>query len=242
MMEKQHASAGFTLIELMASMAILGLIMVMLFSVFDQVNKAWLNGENRVETFTQARAIMDLMSRELSQAIATTKIPFYLPDANHIYFVAPVNAVVGSPAADLCEVGYEFVNLPPSVPATLTRKFSQSTDSQWNFYTQLPASWAPAFNSTEDAPLAEGSVLNLTFTCYDANGNPLGHPYRAGGIGGNKLPYAIVVSMDVVDSRTLARLTVVGDPTGISHPQITQPAVRSFSTTVYLSNLSNTSP
>src|SRR5437899_1219325 len=65
---------GFTLIELLASLAILGLIMTMLFTVFEQVNKAWLNGENRVETFTQARALLDLMSRELSEAIATPKI------------------------------------------------------------------------------------------------------------------------------------------------------------------------
>src|SRR5664280_2130498 len=80
---------AFTLIELLASMAILSLIMVMLFSAFEQISKAWTNGENRVETFTQARAILDLMSRELSQAIATPKIPFSLQDKRHIYFVAP---------------------------------------------------------------------------------------------------------------------------------------------------------
>jgi len=232
--------ASFTLIELMASMAILGLIMVLLFSVFDQVNKAWLGGENRVETFTQARAILDLMSRELSQAVATTKVPFYLQDAQHIYFVAPVNTVVGSSDADLCEVGYDFVNAPPTQPTAFRRRLTKSTDpANWIFYTP-GASWWTHFTLANDASLADGNILNVTFKCYDASTPPvqLGPPYTAGGISGNKLPYTILISMDVVDSRTLARLTVVGDPTGATHPLITGPAKRSFSATVYLSNIS----
>jgi prepilin-type N-terminal cleavage/methylation domain-containing protein len=93
-----QSRAAFTLTELMVSMAILGLIMVMLFGIFEQVNKAWLNGENRVETFTQARAIMDLMSRELSQAVATPKISFF-GGPNKVCFVAPVNTAANQ--ADL---------------------------------------------------------------------------------------------------------------------------------------------
>src|SRR2546427_492634 len=68
---------AFTLIELLASMAILGLIVVMLLGVFQQTSKAWLRGESHVETFTQARAALDFMCRELSQAIATDKISFF---------------------------------------------------------------------------------------------------------------------------------------------------------------------
>ena len=102
----KRSRAAFTLIELMVSMAILGLIMVILFSIFEEVNKAWLNSENRVETFTQARAVLDFLSRELSQAVATPKITFY-GDVNKLYFIAPLNT---DPAnqADLCEVGYEY--------------------------------------------------------------------------------------------------------------------------------------
>src|ERR1035437_5758317 len=82
---------AFTLIELLASMAILALIMVMLFSAFEQISKAWTQGESRVETFTEARAVLDLMSRELSQAIATPQITFRA-EKDKVYFVAPVNA------------------------------------------------------------------------------------------------------------------------------------------------------
>ncbi len=57
----------------MVSMGILGLIMVMLFSIFEQINKAWLQGENRVETFTQSRAIEPHVPR-IIQAVASPKI------------------------------------------------------------------------------------------------------------------------------------------------------------------------
>ncbi|MGA2139031.1 MAG: prepilin-type N-terminal cleavage/methylation domain-containing protein [Verrucomicrobiia bacterium] len=228
-------SAAFTLIELMASMAILGLIMVMLFSVFEQVNKAWLSGENRVETFTQARAILDLMSRELSQAIATAKVPFYAKDLKNIYFVAPVNPAVGSAAVDLCEVGYEFNDVITLVHplATLTRRFSQSTDPQWDFY-QVPGTWWQSFNAANDAILADGSVLSVTFRCYDVSGNPVPLPYDSTAHL-NRLPYTVVISMDAVDSRTLTKLKLINN-VGTAWQSITNAALRTFSATVYLPN------
>ena len=99
-----RARAGFTLVELLTSMAILGVMMGLLFSVFDQINKAWLQGENRVETFTTARAALDLMSRELAQAVATPAMPnvpgitFY-GSTKQIYFVAPL-----STARRICQI------------------------------------------------------------------------------------------------------------------------------------------
>jgi prepilin-type N-terminal cleavage/methylation domain-containing protein len=218
--------AGFTLIELLTSMAILGLIMVMLFSVFEQVNKAWLNGENRVETFTQARAILDLMSRELSQAIATSKIPFHA-DTNTVVFVAPVNAQ-GDPAADLCEVGYVF---NPNA-YTLTRKLTQSTHANWDFYGG--GLWWNSFDTNKNAVLANDTILNLTFQYLDVFGNPI--PALPQDL--NKLPYAVLISMGVVDSRTAAKLRLVPIPPNpiTAWQTITNSTLRSFSTLVYLPN------
>jgi len=103
MRPNEKCRAAFTLIELLASMAILGLIMVMLFSAFEQVSKAWLQGESRVQTFTQARAALDFMSKELSQAMVTTNITF-LGNANNLAFVAPVNDAAGT--VELMEIVY----------------------------------------------------------------------------------------------------------------------------------------
>jgi hypothetical protein len=141
--------------------------MAVLFSIFEQVNKAWLNGENRVETFTQARAILDLLSREVSQAVATPTITFYGKDINDIYFVAPLNTDSGG-LADLCEVGYEF---DPN-QLTLRRRFTQSANAAWDFYAN-PAGWWRTFDTSKDVILADNGILNVSFYYYDANGNAI---------------------------------------------------------------------
>ena len=46
---------GFTLIELLTAMAVLGLLMLTVFSISNQASKAWLLGEHRTETFQAAR-------------------------------------------------------------------------------------------------------------------------------------------------------------------------------------------
>ena len=221
---------GFTLIELMASMAILGLIMVMLFSVFDQVNKAWLNGENRVETFTQARAILDLMSRELSQAIANNNMQFN-GTANSVYFVAPVNSNPQN-VSDLCGVGYDFEQYDGSSKWTLriNRHLIQPTTvAVANLLYNSP--WWNNFNTLNDtvATLATNSVVALGFQYEDANGNwstTWGTP--------TKLPYAITISLTNVDTRAAIRMRQF---TPLNLPAaITKSAWRGFVTTVYLPN------
>ena len=226
--EEQRRNAAFTLIELMASMAILGLIMVVLFSVFDQVNKAWLNGENRVETFTQARAIMDLMSRELSQAIANNNLQFN-GTATSVSFVAPVNS---NPLnmSDLCGVGYDFEQHDVFGNWTLriNRHLIQPTSAGVASLMYGSVTW---WNGANDAiaTLATNSVVALGFQYEDANGNwstTWGTP--------NKLPSAIAIGLTNVDSRTAIRMRQF---TPATLPwSITNSTVRNFSTIVYLPN------
>ncbi len=96
---------GFTLLELMTALAITSMLVVMLFAAFNQASRAWTTAENRVETFTQARAALDFMAKELSQAIVTPNITF-LADTNNLAFVAPLNE--GTNAVDLMEVVYRL--------------------------------------------------------------------------------------------------------------------------------------
>src|ERR1017187_5870806 len=98
MKSRRNTEGGFTLLELLAAMAILAVMVGMLFAAFSQASRAWLLGESRVETFSQARAALDFMSKELSQAIVTSNITF-LADGNDLAFVAPIN--LGTNAVDL---------------------------------------------------------------------------------------------------------------------------------------------
>ena len=115
-----HRPSAFTLFELLASIGILAILSALLFAAFNQATKAWLQGESRVETFTQARAALDYISKELSQAIVTSNITFLgksFPDgfSDSIAFVAPVNG--GTNAVDLMEVVYRL-SVPAPNPAS----------------------------------------------------------------------------------------------------------------------------
>jgi prepilin-type N-terminal cleavage/methylation domain-containing protein len=244
----KQCGTAFTLIELLASMAILSLIMVMLFSAFEQISKAWTQGENRVETFTQARAILDLMSRELSQAVATTKIPFSLQDKRHIYFVAPLNTDPLN-QADLSEVGYEFEQgTPPSDWSfKITRRLIQPKPANigvggaWNPYS--PTWYNSFFNFPIPSPfedsavLTSNSVLNVEFQYWDPGANAfVSAPSYVSTGHGNKPPTAVQIFLDVVDSRTAAKLRLVPLNTGNEWISITNSTLRSFSTIIYLPN------
>jgi prepilin-type N-terminal cleavage/methylation domain-containing protein len=232
---------GYTLVELLTSMAILGVMLGVLFSVFDNVQKAWLQGENRVETFTQARAILDLMSRELSQAIAANGITFH-GETNRVFFVAPV-ANNPSDQADLCQVGYEFdPNLPQLTGAwafQITRHFIEPTSANvlannWNirstWWSTLPLT-APAGDNP--SILATNCIVNVQFQYFNSAGNAISPPV-------NQLPYAVAISMDVVDSRTVTKMRAVPSPSLFNQTwqNITNSTLRTFYTKIYLPNAS----
>lgn len=75
MTSPRYHSRAFTLIELLAAMAILALLMTIAFGVFGQASKAWSLSEQRTETFQGARVAMEMISRELECAIAASASP-----------------------------------------------------------------------------------------------------------------------------------------------------------------------
>ncbi len=65
-------SSGFTLVELMVSMAILSLMVVLLAGMVDHVSSIWTFTRSRVEQFRQAREGFESITRRLSQATLNT--------------------------------------------------------------------------------------------------------------------------------------------------------------------------
>ncbi len=84
-------SAGFTLIEILVAMAILMVIVLMMATLFHSSTNAWDNGMRQAEISLEARAVMNMIQRDLSQAVADSQFPcqfnqnsveFYRPDSN----------------------------------------------------------------------------------------------------------------------------------------------------------------
>jgi prepilin-type N-terminal cleavage/methylation domain-containing protein len=68
--------SGFTLVEVLASMAVLAVLILMLGGFFDQATKAWNSGETQVVVFDMARGALDEVYRDTTMAVADRYLPF----------------------------------------------------------------------------------------------------------------------------------------------------------------------
>lgn len=69
--------AGFSLLELLVTMAVLSIFVVLLFSVTDNSFKLWRSTSADISMFDSARAAFDTMTRRISQATLNTYLDYY---------------------------------------------------------------------------------------------------------------------------------------------------------------------
>ena len=78
---KRVGCGGFTLLELLVSMVILGIIVVICGQIFDQSTVAWDSGSRKAELNLTGRAVVDLVAQEISHAVddgaSLTQQPYY---------------------------------------------------------------------------------------------------------------------------------------------------------------------
>ncbi|HXI83511.1 MAG TPA: prepilin-type N-terminal cleavage/methylation domain-containing protein, partial [Verrucomicrobiae bacterium] len=151
---------GFTLLELLTSMTLLLVMVGFLAVAFNSASVAWKQGEKDVDRYQQARATVDLMARDLSQAVVSPKIQFY-GITNGLAFMAPVSD--NPNVADLAEVAY-VLGPETAPPFTLKRRFTTAASSQWDIYTQ-PTTWP---STADNVSVVSDAVINFTVTYYDA--------------------------------------------------------------------------
>lgn len=67
-----RARPGFSLLELMVSMAVLSLVMLVLLSITGTTQSIWKQTSQRIDSFQVARSGFESMTRRLSQATLNT--------------------------------------------------------------------------------------------------------------------------------------------------------------------------
>lgn len=77
---RHHHRAGFTLVELLAAMAVLAVLMLLCSDIFSAATRAWSLGNARVEGNAIGRTVSLIMNRELSQAVVSTTMVFRAED------------------------------------------------------------------------------------------------------------------------------------------------------------------
>jgi prepilin-type N-terminal cleavage/methylation domain-containing protein len=106
---------GFTLLEILAAVTIFAIMIGFLAYMVNGVQKAWLKGEQKVEIYQTGRAALELFARELSTAVASSRIQFvqspdiaakaadYAANSPSLFWMAPGKS---TSKGNLYEFGY----------------------------------------------------------------------------------------------------------------------------------------
>lgn len=176
--------SAFTLLELLVAMAVLSLLVVVLMGVVDSATKLWRVNENRVESFREARAALNLIVNDLNVAFSSTNVNYFSTNVapefgasatdGALFFMAalPPNAQdEGSSYADLCQVGY-FLKYGKSGIGTaqqdtwgLYRYFKESNAT----FTNLVNNTALFAHSTASVELLARNIPFFKVDCYSTD-------------------------------------------------------------------------
>ena len=97
---KHHA--GFTLLELLIAMALLGILLVMLYSGFNVGIKSWDKGEAHADKLNEIRIAQEFLRRQLRQSVTvfrndavTGRALYFTGESDRIGWVAPMLRYLG---------------------------------------------------------------------------------------------------------------------------------------------------
>lgn len=144
-------SRSFTLVELMAAMAVLSLLMVALVGMLDQAMRGWRQAQKGIDGRREARAALQMLQRDLGGLVIRPGRGFFETNDkknSQLYFLTtlPSAAQTNTAVGDVCGVGY-FVEWDPSLNegrgSRVLRRYQQEAAQQYLRLQTAPASNAP---------------------------------------------------------------------------------------------------
>jgi prepilin-type N-terminal cleavage/methylation domain-containing protein len=182
---------GFTVVELLISVAIVGIVLVGIYNFFVSSSKNYLAQNGMIQMQSDARAAMDFMQRELRQAYLAPVISMTVASNDTISFdrVEDTGYASGGSATTLNDAtkAWQGDAFAPSTGSSYTVRIISGTGAgqtgtiSTNTATQL--SITPAWASTPDTTSVYVITRNKGFTRTSASDNVL--RYRIGNTGQN---------------------------------------------------------
>ncbi len=74
---KRQSTSAFTLVEMLVSSAVLIIILAIVFTIITEIGQIWKSSNNRIQTFQEARAGFEAMTRRVGQATLNTYYDYY---------------------------------------------------------------------------------------------------------------------------------------------------------------------
>lgn len=223
----------FTLLELLASMAIFILLMFTLLTFFDSAQKAWTDSAHRSMLYENAAIVFNLIARDL-QCIyyEEDKTPFWHKGATNSTWGAYRNPSLNFVSATsitqnnicnskLSEIKYQLYYASThseSSDGWLLRSITgDQTDagadnSKWNYYDNFTVGRTGASNafsansdSSEDFSKVIPYVTDLSFTCYKRDGTEITPDTDSTSSSVTEFPYSIRIDITLMDRNSFKK-------------------------------------
>lgn len=221
-----NGAPGFTLVEMIVSVAILCMMVLLLAQFTNEAGRIWTMGERQTQHRQGARASLDFIAREMKMATLAidqgNSLEFVInpPGFDHqnrdaVFWQAPIATETSN--GDLAEVGY-FVKWDPETSrANLCRFFVNPSDTENYLIYSAPDNWlnneavnnvAPADRANNYQGLFLENVLGLWVSAYFSDGSAYPGSSRdtATGSAPARLPAYARISLVLLDARTAQRM------------------------------------
>jgi prepilin-type N-terminal cleavage/methylation domain-containing protein len=245
-MTRTRFAGGFTLIEMLVSMAVLALLIIALIAMVESATKLWRDNESRIDACREARAALVVMARDLRNAVAGTNVNFIRFNlqsgaagtnyGSNVFFLAslPASAQEPNSKSDICEVGY-FLALdrtPASTNQTLNLyRYFRSSDQTFSNMAASNTFSAVTTGATGEEVLARNVVsMKITAASATAAGWTAFAPTA-----GTPLPTLVEVTLTAIGSDAAKKLGDSPDWTDTNSLPIKQTA-QTLTTRINLGN------
>ena len=158
MNEAPPSFRAYSLLELLASMAVLMILVMFITAIVGAVERTWSAGEQRVETYQNGRAILDQIARDLAPALTSPALQtvqnadvtallagsntVQVPNSDSLFWQAPgtVNAY-----GNVRELGYLLVKTTGTPADYQLKRFCVAPDTRYPTPYPPPAAGTRAF-------------------------------------------------------------------------------------------------
>jgi len=161
------ARSAFTLVELMVSMAILGVILVLMTQIIDATGKTWASTTGKIEQFREARQGFETIVRRLSQATLNTYYDYdwtnlNLPPTRYIrqselrFISGPSASLIGD-KGDIHPTHSVFFQAPLGFVSNSVNAPLKNLLNTWGYWIEYVSDtyWRPPFIADMTQPAAK---------------------------------------------------------------------------------------
>jgi prepilin-type N-terminal cleavage/methylation domain len=207
-----RACRAFTLLELLVSMGVLAMLLVIMLSIVDSATRMWRQSENRVDSYREARAALNVIAADLAAiCISDDTNHFRILGENAMEFLTAVSPDYqdGGSNSNVCHVGYTWkyaranpLQVNSSEGYNLFRSFRSSNDTVNNIKNGTP----PQAGTEE---LLARNIVDFRIAAFTLNENGTRSPFQQSP--DRPMPDVIEISLTALNNDVAQRFRTRSD-------------------------------